>query len=327
MNSIVKNGLQFMIGTFFLAILSFQARADINSIEIRILPESIVYGDYYLLGDIAELDGFDIETIQQMAKIQIGKSPLPGRSHRIYRNSVQKRLKSKFSKIQVKIILPTKPIVSRASIKIDRKQLETIALNEIRKHYKDFEEAKITIKTKLKDTFIPKGNASYKMKRIGKSNKIGGYSSWMLSLMLDEKEAKKILIRAKIEVFDEVVVAKGKIDKGDLIEHSDLAKMKKDISKERKGYRSSPDLLVGEYARRDIFKSEAVRSNLVERPIIVKKGAHIRVFYQSPNMYLANSAIAMKSGKKGDIIPFRTLKSRKTIYAVVVDSKNAKVTL
>ncbi len=318
---------RLFLGIFFLVSLGFPLKADIKTIDIRVLPEAIAYGDYYTLGDIAELDGFDIETIQKLAKVKVGKAPLPGRSHLISKSQLQNRIKNRFANHKLKLIMPKRAMVSRAAIKVTKKELRKIILAEVRKQYHSHKEIHIKIKTRLRDVYIPKGNASYKIERIGDTLRIGGNSSWMLRLMLDEKEAKKILVRLKVDVFNDVVVAKGRIPKGKKIESDDLISIKKNISKERKGYESNPKFIVGEHARRNIYKNEALNPRLVEKPVIVVKGDHMMIVYNTPNLYLTNLAMAMRSGRKGDTIPLRTLKSKKTIYAVITDAKRAEITL
>lgn len=316
-----------MIGIFFLVGFGAPVKASIETIEIRILPEAIIYGDYYTLGDIAEMDGFDVETIQKLAKVKVGKAPTPGRSHLISRGQIRNRIQKRFAKHKLNLIMPKRAMVSRASIKITAVELQKIILDEVKKHYTEYKDPRFHIKTQLRDVFIPKGKASYTIKRIGDNLKIGGNSSWMLRLMLDGKETKKILVRIKVDVYDNVVVAKDRITKGTKIKESDLETIKKDISRERKGYRSEPDLIIGEHARRDIYRNEALNPHLVEKPMIVVKGSHMRVIYRTQNLYLTNLAMAMKSGRKGDIIPLRTLKSKKTVYAVITDAKVAEIAL
>lgn len=325
--AVLKYHHRLFLGIFFLVSLGFPLKADIKTIDIRVLPEAIAYGDYYTLGDIAEIDGFDIEAIQKLAKVQVGKSPLPGKSHLISKSQLRNRIVNRFAKHKLKLIMPKRAMVSRAAMKITKKELKNIILTEVRKQYQKHKEIRIKIKTKLRDVYIPKGNASYRINRIGNTIKIGGNSSWMLRLMLDEKETKKILVRLKVDVFNDVVVAKGRIPKGKKIESDDLISIKKNISKERKGYKSSRSVIVGEHARRDIYENETLNPHLVEKPVIVVKGDHMRIVYNTPNLYLTNLAMAMKSGRKGDTIPLRTLKSKKTIYAVITDAKKAEITL
>lgn len=323
----LKTNVRLIIISIFLCFLSLQAQASLDDIEIRVLPESIVYGDQYSLGDIAELDGFDIEMIRQIAQIKIGASPIPGRSLVLSPRYLESKIRRKFRDARFNIKAPTKAIVSRASIKITKEQIEKIILKEINEKYSTYEDVKVSVKTRLKDIFIPKGKASYEMSMLGKKEHIGGYNSWTLSFKLNQKEVKKLLIRVKVDVFDNVYVAKSKITKGKLIEKDDLKKVKKDISRERKNYQTSTDLIIGKQARRDIFTNESIKTNLIESPVILDKGSPVRVVYKTKNLHLTNLAKAMKSGRKGDIIPVKTLKSKSTIYAMVVDSKHVEVIL
>lgn len=312
---------------FLVCFFSVQVQAAFEDIEIRVLPESVVYNNQYSLGDIAELDGFDIDAIKKLAQIKIGTSPIPGRSLVLSTRYLKSKIRQKFRDVKINIKVPQKAIVSRASIKISKDQIKKIILAEVKDKYSKYEEIEITLKTTLKDIYIPKGKASYTMKMLGKKEQIGGYNSWMLSFNLNQKEVKKLLIRVKVDVFDNVYVAKSKITKGKLIQKTDLKVIKKDISRERKNFKTVPDLIVGKQARRDIFTNESIKQNLVQRPIILDKGTPVKVVYKTKNLHLTNIAKAMKSGRKGDVIPVRTLKSNSTIYAMIVDSKHVEVIL
>jgi flagella basal body P-ring formation protein FlgA len=301
--------------------------ADINTIEVRILPESVVYGEYYVLGDIAELDGFDLEVIQQLAQVQVGKSPLPGRSHLITKAQVENRIRHQVGDKTLKLVHPARVMISRAALKITGEQLQKIILEEARKHYAEYKDIQIDVRTQLQDIFIPKGNASYEIKRIGDDLRIGGYSSWMLSLKLDDKEVRKLLIRLKVQVFEDVVVARDRIPRGSQIGENDIQQIRKDISGKQPGFTSDPDLVVGEFARRDISRNETIDPKLVEKPIIINRGARVKLVYRTPNLYLSNLALAMRDGREGDLIPFRTLDSQKTIYAVIRDANVAEIML
>ena len=323
----IRTLFRVFLGISLLLLVSNPAVANPQQIEIRVLPDSVVYGENFVLGDIAELDGFDVETIQKIAEVKIGRSPLPGRSIVIRRGQIQSRLKRKFKNYKFAIQVPKRALVSRASLKVSKEQIREIVTQEVKKRYEAFDDVKITIRTRLKDVFIPKGKASFTLQQIGKNKQIGGYTTWKLQLRLDQKVVKQVLVRVKVDVTDEVMVAKGKIQKGRSIESSDLVKIRKDISKERWNYQIQPDLLVGQTARRDILKNEQLRSRLVEAPTVLQKGSPVRLVYKTNNLFLTNIAIALRSGKKGDLIPVRTVKSKKTIYAIVVDSRNVEVVL
>lgn len=301
--------------------------ADINLIEIRVLPESVVYGDRYAIGEIAELDGFDVETIQILSQIKVGMSPLPGKSYLVSKRQIESRIKRRFKKHEFQIVVPDGAIVSRAALKIAKERIKSILLREIGKRYSGYEDVKITIGTKLKDIYLPKGRVSYRIENVGETGQIGGYSSWMLSLELDQRVVKKMVVRAKVDVFEEVVVARTKIKRGTKVRSADLKTVKKNVSRERKGNLIPQDLIVGQQARRDIRRNESLKENLVEDPIVLKKGTPVVVVYETKNLKLTNLATAMKSGRKGDTIPVRTVSGKVTIYATIVDSNNVAIAL
>ncbi len=304
-----------------------QVLADIHTIEIRVLPESIVYNEYYSLGDIAELDGFDVEMIQKLAKIQIGKSPMPGKSLVVSHGNIRRRLNNLEKNREFKVVLPSKPMVSRASIKIDKGQLLELVEKEIRSEYKKYDQVTIDLKSTLRDVYLPKGNATYDIERVGGKYQIGGNSTWTLKLLVDGKEFKKLFVRAKITVYDDVLVAKSGISRGRTIEQADLHSIKKNISNEKPDYRTEQKLIVGQQAKRNIGKNESIKRNLVQNPVLIKKGAPVKLVYKTRNLLLTNIVKALKEGKKGDVIPVRPLTGKRTIYAVVVDENNVEVAL
>lgn len=314
-----------ILGLLFFSTQPLQA--ELKQIEIRILPESIVYDDIYMLGDIAEIDGFDIELIQKIAKVSIGKSPIPGRSVSINKSRILSKLRHSFKKQTFIVEVPYRSMVSRASIKISSEQLKNVILKEVEKKYAQYENAKITILSKLQDIYLPKGKISYEVLKIGNSDVIGGSSSWALQLTLDQKKAKRILVRVKAEVIENVLVLKKKVKRGSNITRADLIRIKKDVSRERKSAIFDENLILGKQARRDLSANETIKPNLVQLPIILKKGEAVKLVYENKMMRLTNLAKAMKSGKKGDMIPVRTIKGNKTVYAVIIDARHVEVAL
>ena len=62
---------------------AFGQERPLERIEVRVLPMAVVAGAEFTLGDVAELDGFDVEAIAKLAQLSLGRSPLPGRTLRL----------------------------------------------------------------------------------------------------------------------------------------------------------------------------------------------------------------------------------------------------
>lgn len=322
--------IRLSVAVFSMILMSFTtllAKSDIKTIEVRVLPESVVYNKTYTLGDIAEFNGFDVKAIQSLAKLEIGQSPLPGRSYVVSHGKIRYRLNTFDTDNEINIIFPSRPIVSRASIKISKEQIEKLLREEILRQYRDYENVKFQIRSRLEDVFIPKGKTSYEVERIGNRYLVGGNSTWTFKLFTDNEEVKKLYVRVKVEVFDEVLVARDRITKGEKIDKSDLTPIMKDISNEKADFKYASKPIIGKFARRDIHENETVKRKLVEKPVLVEKGDPVKLIYRSRNMVVTNIVKALKSGKKGDVIPVRTFSGDRTIYAVIIDSNIVEVAL
>lgn len=320
--------LTFLLLGLALPLQAAPADPTLHKIDIRLLSESVVYNDTYQLGDIAEMDGFDIDLIDKLAKLEIGRSPLPGRSYRISPAQITSKLKGLVVPEQFSLKHPKTIMVSRASIKVSAEQLKQVITDEIKKSYKEYEDVTVQINSKLRDQFIPKGEANYAIRRIGSPQRVGGIGSWALRLEVDGKLYKKLIVRVKVGVIDDVVVAKSVIPASELITKEHLRTVKKDISNEPRGAAKRADLVVGQQARRDISPNEAIQPHLVEEPVLLEKGQPVQLVYQTDKLYLSNMAVALRDGRKGEVIPVRVMgKSARTIYARVVNGKRVEVAL
>ncbi|MGK0289171.1 MAG: flagella basal body P-ring formation protein FlgA [bacterium] len=315
-----------LLAFFPFSISSVQANAS-SVIEIRIMPDAIVYGERFSLGSVAEFEGYDSTKIKKLSKIDMGRSPLPGRSLILSQGLIKSRLRRIIKLSKVKLIMPKRPMVSRAALKITKKELDIIVTKEVAKLYNKFNDVNIHIQTRLRDTFIPKGEASYTIKRLGTNAVIGGYSTWKLQLKVDGKVEKRFWVRVKVDIVDKILVAKKRIQKGTIIRRADLKTIKRNISLDQKGLHPEQKLIIGQSARRDISANERVTKHVLEAPVIISEGKRIILEYKTKNLVMRTVVEALKDGKKGDIIPVKNLKSKRVIQAIVSNSAMVRVIL
>ncbi len=303
------------------------ALEGIDLIEIKVMAHPQVIGRNYRLGEIAQLDGFDVDLISQLAELKVGLSPRPGKSLPLSKGLLNSKLRKILAPNQYRLHLPKNTKVTRAYNLIPAQEVADKLKAEIQKGYPNYDQVKIEIKSQIKDQAVPQGKTAFSFERVGKTDQIGGWSSWKVKILSKGKEFKQMIVRAKVEVVSQVVVAKSPIKKGKTIAKEDLIMVPKDISRERKGFKPTSDLIVGQQAKRDILQMETLKPSLVEEPVIVIKGAPLRIVYQSASLRFTNLGVAMKAARKGEMIPIRTLQNKTTIYAVVKDSKTAEVAL
>jgi len=78
---------------------------EAQQIKIFLPQSSVINSDEYLLGEIAQLEGEDYILLDRLAKVIIGRAPLPGRKLTVTRSLILSRLRSQKVNIK-KIVFP-----------------------------------------------------------------------------------------------------------------------------------------------------------------------------------------------------------------------------
>ena len=296
--------------------------------EIRINPEAIVNKEQFKLEEIATITGDDPIFVQKLSQSLMGRSPLPGRSLRLSAGIIKSRLARFYKNNRIELIVPPKALVSRAALKIDQKEIKKLVKDEVLKEFQSYLGVEVTIKSAVRDIFIPKGEPSFKIERVSSNNRHnGGYISWNFEIFVDGKRAKQFWVRTKVTIIEVALAAKHFIKRGTKITANDLLEIKKDVSRDTKGSRLHKDDLIGKVARRDIFVNEPLDINLFDSPFVIKEGSYVQLIYKNKNLFLSNSVQAMKSGRLGEIIPVKTMKNKKIIYAEVLNENRVQILL
>ena len=155
-----------------------------NTATIRIFKNTTVETEQILLGKIAEITGEDRNLVRKIHAIVIGKAPLPGKSRRIDEDYIKLRLKQNDINLsQIKLHIPGKIEVFRASIEITKEEIEKIASDFIIQRI-PFKKNRVKIK-KIQVShglILPKGNITY---RVVPPKSIESFCTIPLSIFFD----------------------------------------------------------------------------------------------------------------------------------------------
>ncbi|HEX7927405.1 MAG TPA: hypothetical protein VF678_07430, partial [bacterium] len=100
------------------------AQGELQEIVVRVLPQPTVAGDNYTLGEVAEFDGFDVPAIAELAKVQLGRSPMPGRAAFLNEGFIRSRLTGSSLAERVRIEVPKGAQVLRAGQTVAAQDVE-----------------------------------------------------------------------------------------------------------------------------------------------------------------------------------------------------------
>jgi flagella basal body P-ring formation protein FlgA len=144
-------------------------------------------------------------------------------------------------------------------------------------------------------------------------------------VMVNGAVAKKVTVPANIEAWNDVALTAKPLGKYQTIEKKHIRIKKMNLARVPANAVLTVDQAVGARTVRSIAANTILRSNQIESPPVVERGDVVQVVAESKHMKISIQALAREDGARGDVIRVKNLRSKKTIYAKVVDGRTVQV--
>ncbi len=293
---------------------------------IRFTERVEIDGAEILLGQIASFEGDDVQLIQQLKNIVIGKAPLPGESRPFGLRFLQKRLNQHHVDMTTVVVDgPPKIDVTRSHVEIQKQEIEKIVSDFILGQAPGKNQ---TMRIKdirvMDDVVLPKGRITYKVSA-PRSRQLMGRCPIAIDFSVNGNSHKKVWATAMIEVLGPVVVTRKPLGRYKPIAADDIEVQMLDLANVPANVLCDPDAAIGKRTKKAIGAQTPLRANSVELPPLVKRGDLVTIIAESQSLKITTLGQVKKKGRKGERIPVINLDSKKILHAVVVDTNTVKV--
>jgi len=126
-----------------------------------------------------------------------------------------------------------------------------------------------------------------------------------------------IFMPAKIDLYDDVLVAAKPLFKGQPIDASDYKYAKTKVSSLYSGYMKSSSELKDLVIKRNIKRGEVLSHANLNPNLIVKTGQKVTILLKFKGLSIKSTGIALQSAQKGQTIRVRNTQSRKIVEGIV----------
>lgn len=144
-------------------------------------------------------------------------------------------------------------------------------------------------------------------------------------IFADGKPFAKTDLQGKYYVMGDVYVPNRNIDKGEIIEEDMLRSIKVRMNRIKHVNLVDKEKLIDKEAKRNLKEGKVVNDKDVGQPVLIKKGQIVNSVFKTDNMLITAQVEAMSDGVKGQRIEVRNTKSKKDIYAEVIDADTVLV--
>lgn len=177
-------------------------------------------------------------------------------------------------------------------------------------------------------SFRPEGLEAGKVKvRIIRPGKgaTAGLQGLLLGVSVAGKAEKEIWVRARIKIFDEVVVSARPLAYHEIVSAEDVRLERREIGTLYARPLTEIGEALGKQTTRALRINEILTTSQVELPTVVRRGSAVMMRYESSGLRVEAPGQALEEGKVGDNIRVKNPSSGKVLGGVVIDGRTVRV--
>ena len=288
-------------------------KVEIDDIEVR-------------LGQIAVIEGGDIQLIEQLKGIVIGKAPLPGKSRNFDPHLLKMRLRQhRINLSAISLEIPQRVEIMRSYVEVDKQKIRKIVSDFIIRNSPQ-EDKRVRIKEIVvpQSVFLSKGPITYKV-RAPRSRELMGRCSIAVEFSVNGHSQKTVWASAMVEVLGPVVVTRRPLGRYKPITEDDIVLQTMDLAAMPSNVISDLEAVIGKRTKRAIGAQIPLRADVIELPPLVKRGDLVVIIAESKGLRITARGQVKKKGRRGERIPVVNVDSKKVLYARVIDANTVKV--
>lgn len=171
-----------------------------------------------------------------------------------------------------------------------------------------------------RNTRIPEGKTTYRITQVDqKTSK--GYSLAYVSVIVDGIEEVEVPVGIEIQFLSEVWVVARNIERGHILEESDL-RSEMHVVDSTENYVFSNEVVIGHELTRPLAAGGLLRRNSVSKPMCAKRGDWVSINALGNNLHITLRGKAMANGRLGDRIMCVNERSLRQVLVELVGSGN-----
>jgi flagella basal body P-ring formation protein FlgA len=314
-----------LIAGLFLAVSFGECTSGLANTVIRVPGSVQVNKAFITLGTIAEIKGEDLQVVELLKAVKLGKAPKPGEMKEIRGDNIETKIhQSGVDPETVTLYLPEKVAVKTESIEISPQEIESIVKKFILQKV-PWNRTNVAITVSALDTItLPQGAVTYELS-VRKKEDFLGSANIALVFLVDGQAVKKLQVHVTVDVIQEVLVSNRSFKRHDVISQEDVRLEKMNLAKLQTDVITDPGEVIGKRTKRNLDVNTPLRLTFLEMPPLVKRGDMVTIVAETDVLKITTKGVVTESGCKGDMVRVVNVNSRKELFAKVRDARTVEV--
>lgn len=158
-----------------------------------------------------------------------------------------------------------------------------------------------------------------------KTDELQNKFSCKVEIFADGQPYAKTEIQGKYYVLGEIYVPAKNINKGEVITEDMLKTIRVRMNRIKPSNVIDKDKLINKEAKKSLKEGKVVNGRDIGNKILIKRNDIVTVVYKTDKMQITAKVQAMSDGAKGDKIEVVNTKSKKVLFAEVIDADTVEI--
>lgn len=295
-------------------------------VAVAVNAEATVTGPYITLGELAAISGDDQERIKTLGVLKLGNAPPPGQKMVLTSDMLGARLASAgadYSGITWQV--PATFVVTTAAQTVSGERLLALAAEAVQSQVggNGGNEVTVTPIGTSPDVLAPLGRLDMKAEVPG-GIRYNAPTVAAVIISADGRPFTTVNLRFNVKAYEQLVVAARNIAVHEEISADNVRVERREVGR-ISGYITDLDKVIGLRARRPMTAGTPLSEAMVDKPVVVKRGATVTILVQIGEMVVAAGGVAMQEGREGELIRVQNLTSKRIVSARIVDRNTVQV--
>ena len=137
----------------------------------------------------------------------------------------------------------------------------------------------------------------------------------------------KLYVPVKLEIWRDVLVATGPLQKGTLLTASDVILAERAVSKQTRGFMLDPRQAIGFRLKRPLSEGDLITPGVIVAPPLIEPGQQVILEARSGTLLVRTAGVALEKGLSGDVIRVENTESGRTVQGIIRSAKTVEVLL
>ncbi|UTA49456.1 flagellar basal body P-ring formation protein FlgA [Simiduia sp. 21SJ11W-1] len=134
-----------------------------------------------------------------------------------------------------------------------------------------------------------------------------------------------IYLKGQAEIWQQVVVTRRPLGRGDVIEPADVALKAFNLAEIRSGALFTPEAAIGKETRRQLKAGFPIKINQLNEPMVIRRGDSVQIAASAGGLKVLMTGTALANGRLGQQIPVSNNRSNRKVRAKVVAEGRVEV--